>query len=302
MGTDDWPDGADHRPALPPRLSPSRAKQYKQCPRLFYFTTVAGLSSPPTLATAKGTIVHAACEHIFDLPPQQRTVETAVTYLAPAWADLTADVPDDPDKAADAATLRELAPAGSEQEAKLLADAEQAVTNWFAMERVGVIDPTAVVLPDGATVDGRELHLQADVGPVTVHGFVDRFDTWVADDVRRWSITDYKTGRVPAPRYVDEYWFQLRVYALLAFLQWGVIVDMVRLVFVTNGRPDDILRLTVDEALLRRTAAELTGLWRAITAAARTGTWPTRTGPLCGWCHFQPVCPAFAGQNPTPAD
>ncbi len=29
--------------------------------------------------------------------------------------------------------------------------------------------------------------------------------------------------------------------------------------------------------------------------SAKTGKWPTKTGPLCQWCYFNDVCPAIGG-------
>lgn len=293
--TSQWPDGADHSAALPKRLAPTSAATFKQCPRKFYYSKICGFSSPPTLATAKGNVAHAAFERMFDHPPAERTPEVAVSYVSKAWAALC-----DPQSGAgrgedDARAHAVLAPAGSAEEAEILADAETFVRNWFSMERVEVIDPTAVVLPDGSTVDGRELHMSAKVAGVPLHGFVDRLDSWVdGDGVRWWSITDYKTGKVPSPRFVDDYWFQLRVYALLARRLWQVRLPVLcRLVFVKSGKPEHVLTRWVGQQEVAAVSTQVGALWRDIRAAARSGTWPTRTGPLCGWCNFQDVCPAF---------
>ena len=53
---------------MTPALSPSRAADFKQCPLLFRFRTIDRLEGPPSPAAARGTLVHAVLEHLFDLP------------------------------------------------------------------------------------------------------------------------------------------------------------------------------------------------------------------------------------------
>ena len=60
---------------MTPALSPSRAADFKQCPLLFRFRTIDKLEGPPSPAAARGTLVHAVLEHLFDLPAAERTPE-----------------------------------------------------------------------------------------------------------------------------------------------------------------------------------------------------------------------------------
>ena len=77
-----------------PALSPSRAADFMTCPLLYRFRVIDRLPEPPTLATARGTLVHAALERLFDLPAAQRTPEAARALLAPEWDRLAAAEPD----------------------------------------------------------------------------------------------------------------------------------------------------------------------------------------------------------------
>jgi putative RecB family exonuclease len=290
---------------LPGRLSPSRANDYLTCPKLFYYKTILGLSSPPTLATIKGNLAHSAFERIFDHPRGQRDVAVASSYILPAWKDMS-----DPDLSliedevararaeSQAKECLKLAPKDSEEEQKLLADSAKMVENWFLMERVNNFDPTEVTLADGQVVDGRELHLLAEVAGVTLHGFVDRLDSWVSSDGKlHYSISDYKTGKVPQDRYLDKYWLQLRIYAVLSKVMFDIDVSLLRLVFVASGdRDKGIKKLEVTDRTLNATQAQVKRLWQDIQTSARTGQWDTKTGPLCAWCHFQDICPAWNPQ------
>src|SRR3989440_11331166 len=68
-----------------PALSPSRAADFMTCPLLYRFRTIDRLPEPPTTATARGTLVHAALERLFDLPAAGRTPEAARGLLARGW-------------------------------------------------------------------------------------------------------------------------------------------------------------------------------------------------------------------------
>ena len=69
---------------MTPALSPSRAADFKQCPLLFRFRTIDKLEGPPSPAAARGTLVHAVLEHLFDLPAADRTPAAAVALLSRA--------------------------------------------------------------------------------------------------------------------------------------------------------------------------------------------------------------------------
>lgn len=295
----------------PERLSPSRAKDYMQCPKLFYFKTVLGIREPGTEATLRGTIAHAAFERIFDHEPGNRGVEQILPYVEPALAMLleplvpreqvTEGTPQWRLRAAEQRFREDHAP-GSRSEQRLLREADevrsildeldeeafletvrQVVRGWYGMES-----------PHKFTPDARELHVAAKIAGVTVHGFIDRLDKITgADGIERVYVTDYKTGKRVRPKYEDEAFFQLAVYALLLRESAGIDVTQLRLVFTKVGDPSGVVTRTVDQQLLTKTRKQLTAVWNAIGKSYRTDDWPTRRQPLCGWCYFQEVCPEF---------
>src|ERR1700724_3931976 len=77
-----------------PALSPSRAADFMTCPLLYRSRVIDRLPEPPTQATARGTLVHAALERLFDLPAAERTPEAARALVTPEWDRLAADEPD----------------------------------------------------------------------------------------------------------------------------------------------------------------------------------------------------------------
>ena len=298
---------------LPTRLSPLRAKDFYQCPKLFYYKTILGLSTPATLATAKGTLAHYVFERLFDHPRDERAADVAKSYVEPAWEVMTrpfksrADVPTTSPEAAlrdrdgvwtdeiipgsdraerlaaSAADYLALAPPGSAVADQLLADTATSVDNYFAIERPWNFDPV-----------GRELHLEATARGVSLHGFIDRLDRYTTSfGEERWVISDYKTGRVPSARYLDEAFFAMKVYAVLLAATHDVMPYSLRLIYVGASAGDAVKALPVDARLLESTEEKMAELWSGIVVAAETGVWPTKKSKLCDWCHFQSVCPAF---------
>src|SRR5215813_1526113 len=76
-----------------PSLSPSRAADFKTCPLLYRFRTIDRIPEPPTPDQARGTLVHAVLERLFDLPAGERTKEQAAALVAPQWERLRAEQP-----------------------------------------------------------------------------------------------------------------------------------------------------------------------------------------------------------------
>src|SRR6201989_3030060 len=94
-GVDTLP--AEQEPEEAPRaasLAPARPADFMTCPLLYRFRVVDRLPEPPTTATARGTLVHAALERLFDLPAAGRTPEAARALLAAEWDRLAAEEPD----------------------------------------------------------------------------------------------------------------------------------------------------------------------------------------------------------------
>ena len=53
------------------------------CPLLFRYRTIDRLPQPPSSAAARGTLVHAVLERLFDLPAAERTPERRLLPCSP---------------------------------------------------------------------------------------------------------------------------------------------------------------------------------------------------------------------------
>ena len=99
-------------------LSPSRAADFMQCPMLYRFRVVDRLPEPPSAAAARGTLVHAVLERLFDLPPEERTPDAAAALVPGEWSRMLESEPE----------LKELA------QEETCSDAEVLLQKWFRLE------------------------------------------------------------------------------------------------------------------------------------------------------------------------
>lgn len=252
-------------------LSPSRAKDFMQCPLLYRFRAVDRLPETPSPAAARGTLVHTVLERLYDLPAAEREAGAATALLAPAWQELRTERPEIEEMFTDPGEL-----------AAWLTSARELVERYFQVENPQRLEPAE-----------REKLVEVELASgVLLRGFVDRLDVAPSGDVR---VVDYKTGRSPRPQYASEAMFQMRFYGLMLWRLTGTAPRRLQLVYLGDGR---VLTLDPTEDELLATEDQLDQIWAAITRAASTGRFQPRTSKLCGWCSFQSLCPAFEGTPP----
>ena len=252
-------------------LSPSRAKDFMQCPLMFRLRTVDRLPEPGSLATHKGTVVHGVLERLYDLPVSERRVEVALELLPGQWESHR-------EKSPEVMGLFE----DPTQVETWLEEARGLIRTYFTLENPQRLEPAE-----------RELFVQAETSDgLLLRGFVDRLDV-APDGAMR--VVDYKTGRSPGTRFVEEALFQMRFYALVLWRLRGRAPTRLQLVYLKDGRV-----LTHDPRLaeLERTETRLTHLWDEVEDCVRTGSFRPQRSRLCDWCAFQAQCPIFGGTTP----
>jgi putative RecB family exonuclease len=243
-----------------------------QCPLLYRFRVVDRLPQVPSPAAARGTVVHAVLERLFDLPAGARTLAAARELVAPQWDRVRAETPE----------LAALFDGEPQAVADWLAGADELLGRWFELE-----DPTRIEPAD------RELYVETTMEDgLVLRGYVDRLD--VAPD-GRMRVVDYKTGRAPREAYEAKALFQMKFYALVLWRLRGVVPALLQLVYLGSG---EILRYSPDEADLLATERKVRALWVAIERAASTGDWRASPGRLCDWCDHRALCPAWGGTPP----
>ena len=194
-----------------PALSASRATEYERCPLQYRLHVLDGYREPETRAKALGTIVHAVLEKLFALPAQERTPEAARGQVWPQYQALASKNPEV------SALFRD----DADRDA-WLDEARAVIDGYFAIEQPQWIAPAALEQRVTTTTSGG----------VRLLGFIDRVDR--APD-GRLRVVDYKTGKAPGPRYVDEALYQLRFYALL-LARTQVLPSRMQLVYLKAGQ------------------------------------------------------------------
>jgi putative RecB family exonuclease len=264
------PDPGEDQPRGP-AISPSRAGDFMTCPLLYRFRVIDRLPEPPSPAAARGTLVHAVLERLFDRPAAERTPQAARSLLGPEWDRLAAESP-------------ELATLFTDQAGRDAWTAEviEMLERYFTME-----DPTRIEPAE------RELYVETTIDTgLRLRGYVDRVDVASGGEVR---IVDYKTGTAPREEFEARALFQMKFYALVLWRLRGEVPRLLQLMYLGNG---EILRYQPDEADLRATERKIQALWRAIERAMESGDWRPRPSRVCDWCAHKPICPAYGGTPP----
>jgi len=241
------------------------------CPLLYRFRVIDRLPEPPSPAAARGTLVHAVLERLFDRPAPERTAQSAKALLEPEWQRLLDAEPE----------LSQMF-AGDTELAAWFAEAHSMLDRYFVLEDPRRLEPAQ-----------RELYVETvlDSG-LLLRGYIDRLDIAPNGDVR---VVDYKTGTAPRAEFEARALFQMKFYALVLWRLRGQVPRLLQLIYLGNG---EILRYAPDEADLRATERKTEAIWRAIERATSRHDWRPRPSRICDWCAFKALCPAFGGTPP----
>lgn len=242
------------------------------CPLLYRFRTIDRLPEAPSPDAIRGTVIHSVLENLFDLPAEERTVDTARLLLLPAWEALVEAEPEAVDM---------LGPDGPSLDT-WLTTCREVLDRYFTLEDPTRLEPAEREFYVETVLDSRLL----------LRGFVDRLDVAADGQLR---VVDYKTGRAPGPEFEAKALFQMKFYALVIWRTRGVIPSVLQLIYLGNG---EVLRYTPDEADLLATERKVEAVFQAIRWAEDNQDWRPNPGHLCGWCSHQALCPAFGGTPP----
>lgn len=220
----------------------------------------------------KGTVVHKVLEDLFVLPAVQRREEAAQRLLPGAWEHTLSRREDLGGLFEEDGALRT-----AQQDTAVL------VGNYFRLERPANLEPKR-------TEQYMRVRLSSGLA---LSGIADRIDEAPSGDLR---VVDYKTGKAPSPRFVDEALFQMRFYALMLRNMWRQ-PKRLQLLYLATA---DVLTLDPNPENIDRFEDHLWDLWLRIEADARSGSFKPVQSKLCGWCPYQSVCPLFGGTPPEP--
>ena len=246
------------------KLSPSSASDFKSCPQLFKYRVVDRLPEPVSAVAARGSLVHLVLERLFAEPPSERTPGRAGQLLEQLWDEHWSD---------------DVGPTGSpeDDDRAWLEASRRLLDNYFKLE-----DPSRL------NAERLEWRVGYELSDMHLRGVIDRLE--VHPD-GAWTITDYKTGRVPGESREQAAFFGLRFYALVCWRAFGVMPKSIRLVYLSDPA---VLTLTPHERMLAAFERQMTALGSAIRRAIERDDWRARPSPFCLTCPHQDICPAWA--------
>ncbi len=247
---------------LPASLSPSRLSDFQECPRRYQHGAVERLPQPASYASAKGRFVHYVFEQLFLVPPVERTLDRARSFVESAVATILTDEVR-ADIGLDEAML-----------ALLHSEADAIIVRYFEME-----DPREV------TSEGVELRLGVDVDGAPLFGILDRLDR---DEEGALRIVDYKTGSLPNRRYDTQTFANTELYAALCEAKLGERPSSIRLMYVAHGQSID---RPVTDVVTRARASAAARAWTKIKGYYDEGAFPaTPSIHACRFCAFKDLC------------
>jgi len=250
-------------------LSPSRASQFKTCPKQFKYANVDKILEPTNEVQAKGTTVHQALEDLFDLPSEERTTEKLHNLFREAWTKVR----------------------GNDEHHNLFSSIEEE-RDW-GLEGLKLLN-NYMTLEDPRSFEPveRERWVRGTIEDLNLRGILDRMDR---NDNGELIIVDYKSGKAPLAKYKEPRFFALKLYALLIKEETGEMPVELKLIYLQNST---IHTLKINNEILEQAKQEILEVWNNIKIAFQNNEFPPIKNALCDWCYYKPICPIYNPDAP----
>jgi putative RecB family exonuclease len=155
----------------------------------------------------------------------------------------------------------------------------ESITNLWTIE-----DPTET------EIDGMEVEVIATISGVAMKGYIDRF---IFSEDGTVVISDYKTGKIPNPKYKskDDNFFQLLCYALMLDASEQETTSKLELLYLTQKAKHD---LVVTQENLGKARSIIVKTRSEIESACEREEFRCNVTVLCNYCHYKKIgiCPA----------
>ena len=250
-------------------LSPSRASQFKTCPKQFKYANVDKILEPTNEVQAKGTTVHQALEDLFDLPSEERTTEKLHNLFREAWTKVR----------------------GNDEHHNLFSSIDE--EREWGLEGLKLLN-NYMTLEDPRSFEPieRERWVRGTIEDLNLRGILDRMDRNESGEL---IIVDYKSGKAPLAKYKEPRFFALKLYALLIKEETGEMPAELKLIYLQNST---IHTLKIDNEILEQAKQEILEVWNNIKDAFQKNEFPPIKNALCDWCHYKPICPIYNPDAP----
>lgn len=256
-----------------PALSASTSKSFQSCTaRWVGERLLRDEEENPFDPAPLGTAAHAVLEELYKLPPHERTKAQAYEILKgmarKQWA----------------------APAGEDPEAKAQRIADR--TRWLDAVQHKYLGIWAVEDPAAVVVHGLEAKIEnIEINGVPVIGYIDRQTK--QQKPRGIKVEDYKSGKYKEahPRFGDDHGDQLRIYAEAVRVMTGAMPVAASVIY-TDDQVGRARPVSLSKSNMKKTLDAFAKSWEKHNECMDSGTFPTKTGVLCGWCPLLNSCPA----------
>lgn len=261
-------------------LSASTAKSLvNNCAASFAFSKLAGEKrADPFAATDQGTAAHAVLEELYKLAPSKRTERRAINILLALqerWQKGTKKEPPLYPELGNPVTR-----------AKFQSEVIEKYSGIFTIEDPSEVDVVRTEWP----LTGIELR------GVPFIGFVDRTDRVILRGKTGLQVVDYKTSkavpdRAKIARYGDGHGDQIRLYVAALTKLEDNDEDVIggKLYYTKHGKS---VAAAVAKPRVNSTVGEFVRSWDIHNTMVEEQKFPTKVGPLCGWCPLVKLCPA----------
>lgn len=299
-----------------PYLSASTAKAMDGCQAKYAGEKGLPWTSHALSANELGTASHYVGEKVYQLPPEDRDMEAAhaiiKTLLDPkstfeearnvhqgiaklagdlvsrVTADLTGIDPDGRIKAENESVVEKAL--GAPTKVRTVAGMTKLIRKiWLEKVTHNVEHMLTMEDPKSVTVYATELKFDGvKIGGVTALGFIDRIDV-IDEGNGTVKVVDYKSGKVPNLKYGDDHGDQIRIYKkALEALHPHLTVTEGELLYITHGEKR---KVDLSERAVAASVQKFVKAWDTLQRDIKAQSFPTKPGPLCGWCSLVDSCP-----------
>lgn len=245
------------------RISSSGLDKFNSCPRrwaFYYLDEKPDKAGPPALI---GSYVHEILEVFYQEKKKDRTEDAIKEIAKSQWDDFQTEYEDD---IKDGEALSEFEIYDIKTQA------------WLSLSSTWTVED-----PKEVNVHSTEMRLEAKFEGVPFLGFVDRLDHLSDGSL---VAVDYKTGKVPQPKFTASKLMQLLLYGW-ALEQLGIETSKAKLYFLKG---QTVIGTDVNNKSIKEVKKFLSKSVDGIKQAFEEGFNP-KTGPLCGWCPYILDCP-----------
>jgi putative RecB family exonuclease len=256
-----------------PTLSPTAAKNFEKCPLAFRLNKIDKILFPPSLPALKGILAHKILETIYKTESENRTLNYAKSIIESSWQEIV----ENDIKKNNKQNLQSI-----QTDQAFFDEVEQFIITYFSMEN-----------PQRILVDSQEQWIDISTKEVRFLGQIDRVDKSNQGSIR---IVDYKTGKSPDSRFLQDVIFQLHFYAYLWFKNYKFLPTQLSLLYLKDGKA---VKTSPNQNDILNLEKSINQVWQNIKLTALNNQWLPRQNPLCDWCEFKAqYCPLFEGTLP----